>query len=331
MADPETFLGLGNVGNSEVAQAVEDATAAKIAPDNADVALTGDKNATIPSEDGKEQDVNSLTDEQFEKLVARIASDSKLPYHKNPAWQRIISQRNQSTQKTDAYLKRLASKDPQGAIEMLLDEGMDDTQARVKLHQMGVDLNASQDEQPLKKESAPKQEVDEGEFIKLLNNMGVKYEQLTPEQIQFWKFQYQFNNQMMQPVQKFVEQSKTEKQKAAETEKRKSFEKEEAELSKEAKEKYGLDWEKECLPEMFNYLKTNPEYRGTPRQLFKEVFFDKVMDLGKRAKSVEDAKLNDEKKRITSENGGSSGGETKPAGVGKNFHATWEWLNSKNK
>jgi hypothetical protein len=136
---------------------------------------------------------------------------------------------------------------------------------------------------------------------------------------------------MMQPVQRFVEQSKTEKQRAVETEKRKSFEKEEAELSKEAKEKYGLDWEKECLPEMFNYLKTNPEYRGTPRQLFKEVFFDKVMDLGKRAKSVEDAKLNDEKKRITSENGGSSGGETKPAGVGKNFHATWEWLNSKNK
>ena len=328
MAEPETFLGTGNIGNSDVAQAVSDATAPVVAPDNVEAALKGEPAKEAPDAAGKDVDVNSLSDEQFEKLVARLASDSKLPYHKNPAWKRIISERNQSTQKADTLFRRYAEKDPQGALEQLLDEGLDEGSAMLKLRQMGIGLNAPQEKT---EEKLPKTEVDDTEFIKLLNNMGVKYDQLTPDQIQFWKFQFQFNRQMMDPLNKFVEQSKTEKQRAEQEKTKQQYENEEKELSKQVKEKYGLDWDKEVMPELLNFLKENPHYSGTPKQLFKEVFFDKIEELGKRAKSVEDSKLNEEKKRIKSEDGSSSGQETRPAGVGKNFNATWDWLQNKYK
>lgn len=309
--------------NTEVSTTTNEANEVKSQVEN---------NAKVSGEEKQILDINDLNDELYGKLVSRIASDQKLPYHKNPAWIRNITQRNQALQKADILFKRYAEKDPQGAVEMLLDEGLDEPQALAKLHSMGVDVNshAGQSEQPAR-EVAPNTNVDEGEFIKLLNNMGVKYEQLDPEQIKFWKFNYQFNRQMMQPVQKFVEKTEAEKKKQAEAEKFKSYENEEKELAKMVKEKYGMDWEKECLPEIFSYLKDNPKYSGTPRQLFKEVFFDKVEELGKRAKSIEDSKLNDEKKRITSEDGGSKGGETKPSGVGKHWPSTWAYLENKYK
>ncbi len=328
MSENETFLGSGNAGNSETAQAVEDTNAAKVAPDNADAALTGDKTAVEPGADGKELDVQGLSDEQFEKLVTRIASDSKLPYHKNPAWQRIIAQRNQSTQKAESAFVKYARKDPRGAFQDLLDEGLDEQSAMLKLRELGVDMNE-------KKEEAPAAEVDDVELMKLFNGMGVKPEQLTQEQLPFYRFMYQFINKMIgpkvEPLNKFVKQTETEKQQAAEKQQRESYEKEGQELSKQVKEKYGMDWDKDCVPEMIAYLQANPKYVGTPKQLFKEVFFDKIEELGKRAKTVEDSKLNDEKKRIKSESGGSSGGEVKPEGVGKNWGTTWKWLESKNK
>lgn len=323
----ETFLGNVTENTEKAGKATNAAENTSV---NADVAKE-DTAVVTPDGAGKETSVADLTDEQFEKIIERMAKDDKLPYHKNPAWQRIISQRNQSTQKADALFTRYAQKDPQGALEQLLDEGMDEGEARFKLQSMGVDLNA---QKATEAKASPKAEVDDAEFIKLLNSMNVKYEQLSPEQIQFWKFQYQFNKQMFQPMvdplNKFVDQTKTEKQREEAEKVRSSYDAEVKELTKQVKDKYGLDWDKEVEPELLEYLKANPNFQGTPKQLFREVFFDKVEELGKRAKSVEDAKLNAEKKSIKSEDGGSSGGETKPAGVGKNWNATWEYLKNKH-
>jgi len=317
----ETFIGLGNIGESGTAQAVEDATSPDVSPDTGketegqaqDDASAGDTAVT------KEPEIEGLTDEQFEKLVARVTSDPKSPFNKNKAWQRIITQRDSSSKRADSMLERLAKANPQAAKELLLDEGMNEQDVNNYLAGLGVDESVS----------APKAQEASGldmEFVNLLKGMNIDYDTLSPEQRQFWKFQYQFNRQMMQPVQKFISDTQTERQKQERAKIETSMQAEEKELQGLCKTKYALDWENEVVPELEKYLKEHPQFIGTPKQLFSIVFFDKGEELGKKAKTIEDAKLNEEKKRMKSEEPGSTGkGTSVPEGVGKNFSKTWDW------
>ena len=314
-----TFVGLGNPGNSEAAQAVEDANALGVSPDTGAEDTGQAKDTPVDDSTVKEPDAEGLTDEQFDKLIARMVSDPKSPYNKNKAWQRIISQRDTHSKRADSMLARLAKSNPQAARELLLDEGMPEDEVDSHLESMGADLSVT----------TPKTQEASGidlEFVNLLKGMNIDYDTLTPEQRQYWKFQYQFNRQMMQPVQKFISDAQSEKKKQEVAKIQASFGTEEKELQELCKTKYAMNWDNEVVPELENYLKEHPQFVGTPKQLFSIVFFDKGEELGKKAKAIEDSKLNEEKKRIKSEEPGSTGkGTSIPEGVGKNFNKTWDW------
>ena len=320
MEDVSTFLGTGNVGNSDAAQAVDDATSPDVSPDTG-VDEGQAQDTSVDDSTVKEPDIEGLPDEQFEKLIARLVSDPKSPFNKNKAWQRIITQRDSHSKRADTMLAKLAKANPQAARELLLDEGMQEDSVDSYLETLGADLSQSQ--------TVPKSQETPGidlEFVNLLKGMNIDYDNLTPEQRQYWKFQYQFNRQMMQPVQKFISETQGEKKKQEMSKIQESMNKEEVELQELCKTKYAMNWDNEVVPELEKYLKEHPQFVGTPKQLFSIVFFDKGEELGKKAKAIEDAKLNDEKRRIKSEEPGSTGkGGSIPEGVGKSWNKTWEW------
>lgn len=273
-----------------------------------------------------EKGIDDLTEEQFKKLEERIFND-KSPFHQNPAWKRIMSQRNGASQRAERAIALLAQKDPEAVKQLLIEEGMGEEDAQAYVSRFPKQPMQQTEKREVKEE---KDDTDL-ELLGMLKKMGISPDQLTSEQLEFWKFQYKFNKQMMQPVNGFVEQTKAEKQKEAETRILNEMTKEEQELIKVAKDKYGLEWEQDVVPELKDYLMKHPQFIGTPKQLFSIVFFDKGEELGKRAKSIEDAKLNKEKKSANTEDGSTLSRETKPAGVGKNWNTTWDWVNRHEK
>ena len=277
-----------------------------------------------PGEQVKEEPtVEGLSDEDFEKLAARLTSE-KGPFHKNPAWTRILSARDTNATKAEARLKRLAMKDPQAALEALMDEGASEEEAQGMLDSLGVE--SQQQTTPKVSEEG----FDEKEFYDFIQKNGFKIGDLSPEQVDYFKLQFKMFNTALSPMKEYISKQEEAKQKEQQAKIKAEYDKEMDDLASEVKDKYGLDFEKEVVPEMKRFLQDDVTFQGKPRTLFRIAMADRMEELGKRKAAIETARTNKEKEEINSETpDGAGGSQTPPAGVGKNWDTTWAYTKRK--
>ena len=279
---------------------------------------TPSEDTSKPDEQVEEPTVEGLSESDFEKLEARLTSD-KGPFHKNPAWQRILSARDTNATKAEARLKRLATKDPQGALETLMDEGMSEEDATGLLEGLNIDLTPQ----------TPKVSDDglnESEFYDFIQKNGFKIGDLTQEQLDYFKLQHKMLNTAMTPMKEYMAKQEEAKEKESNDKMKADYDKEMDELAKRVKDEYGLDFEKEVVPAMQRFLQDDQTFRGRPETLFRIAMSDRMEELGKRKSAIETSRLNKEKEAINSETPDGAGGkQTLPEGVGKNFATSWKY------
>ena len=282
----------------------------------------------VKTEEG-EVKVEDLTEAQLDKLVERLTR-AEGPYHKNPAWKRILEQRDNHSKRSDTIFERLAKTNPQAARDFLMDEGYSETEAREMIQEMGITEPAT----PVQK--ADVSQVDEVELVRLLQGMGYDYGSMNQEQRDFWKFQYgvmsNFFKEKMNPVNEFITKSQEEKEKDELTRMTREHEEKLKELKTYTKDEFGMEWSEENDKAMTLYLKEHPKFVGSIEELFYLSHKDKLIEMGKLAKGKETAKLNEEKGRMNSEIPGASGGaETLPSnvGAGQPMSRTFEYLSKK--
>jgi len=279
-----------------------------------------------------EPDIKGLDEGQFEELVARLTKDPKSPFNDNPAWKRIITQRDKVTERSQRLFKTLAQTNPQAAKDYLIDAGYETADADRLIADMGVTTQA----QPAETEKAAPIDVDMPEFLNTMGKMGVEYDGLTSEQREFWKFQFKFNKAMMAPYGDFMKSQQQEKLTAKEQQVMERHKEAQGELVKHLKDKfnYTLNDVIDGMPineRMMDYFEKHPQFVGDPSELFYVSHRGYIAEMGAREQQKKDATLTKEKKSIKSEQPGSTGGKTVPEGVGKDWTETWKYLDNKYK
>jgi len=293
------------------------------------------KEGEVPSE----PTIDGMTDAQFDTLMKKVLSNPDSPYNDNPAWQRIIKQRDAGKDDANKAFGKLVATDPKAAYDYLLDNGYEEADAKNTISGYGVSLETSRGLKPEKgKEDNEKTgAIDEVAFMQHLTGLGVKYDELDANQRDFWRFQYQFNQKQMQPFQEFVDKQKEDSKKAKEQATYTAIEAGHKELQKHLQDEFGLqmdsDIEGMTIEKRFQeYLQKNRSFVGTPIELFYVSHRDYIRGLGKREAAKTTAEDNEAKKRIKSEKPGSTGAPgSVPLGVGKEFGKTWSFLSNKHK
>ena len=283
-------------------------------------------------EEPQEVTVEGLSDEQFNKVVAELTKEGQ-PYHKNSGFQRIIGQRDSSRKRSEAIFMKLAKSNPEVAKELLMDEGQTEEEAALTLKKMDISLDKPIPE----KVTAGTEGVDEIQLIQILKGMGYDYASMTPEQRDFWKFQYALMTKQTEtqykPFKEFMEKSKKEREQEQNTAREQEFLKSLGDLKKSVKDVYGIDWTENNDTKMTAYLDAHPKFMGNVEELFFLAHKDQLIEMGKLAQNKETAELNEDKRKMNTEKPGSSGkADTLPdhVGPGKSMAATFEYLNKKH-
>ena len=303
--------------------------------------LQDDGQITEPAESGEQEPskpeipetdmLSSLSDEEFEKLYQKTIEDPKSPYHKNAAWIRLKTQRDQrlneaeaQERRANAILMQLAKTNPELARDYLMsNDGLSPDDVNYLFTQMGIESK-----KPLEAQSI----VNDAEFLRDIKAIGIDYDNLSSEDRSGWKLIYSMMQQRLNPIYQEIQTFKTKEEETKYNEIKNKVSEETQALAKKVKEKYNLDWKNEVEPKLWEYLKSHENFSGNPEQLFNIVFFDSIEDLSKRKKLLEDEKLNKEKAKMNSETPESSEKmATYPTGWGKNWEVTWKTLRNKYK
>jgi thermostable 8-oxoguanine DNA glycosylase len=324
VAEEQAMVSLDEGGNevnaedfAEATEGEQSAEGSQPETDAPDAPAEGEK--TESQEDGKDNEkvtVEGLSDAQLEQLISGLTKEGQ-PFHKNPAWNRIIKQRDSYKERTNSAIKRYANKDPQGALQMLLDEGYGEREAMGMLREMGVDLSAP------RREKAPESGKfeDDMKYLKIFQDMGYDANAMTPEQRQFWQAVYQVSKNVasdnVKPLQEKLTKAEKEQAQRMEQEARARYEKQVNDLKKQVKDEFSIDWSEENDKVMGDYLDAHPNFRGDIDELFFLSHRDKLIDLGKMSANKEQAELNKEKEAMNSEKPGSTGTNALPPGVGQ--------------
>lgn len=281
--------------------------------------------------DKGEVKVEDLTDAQLDSLITKLTAEPG-PYHKNPAWKRILDQRDNHSKRSDTIFERLAKTNPQAAKEFLMDDGYSEPEAGEMLRNMGVDPAVT----PQKTEAAGTPPVNESELVSLLQGMGYDYGSMTTEQRDFWKFQYgvmsKFFDGKTKPFNEFITNSQQRREQDELTKMTAEHTQKLEEMKTFVKSEFGMEWGEDNDKSMSGYLQEHPKFVGSIEELFYLSHKEKLIEMGKLAKGKETATLNQEKQQINSEIPGASGGkDTLPTnvGAGKSMANTFEYLNKK--